>query len=68
MMDGIDEYIPEMKRWVIKEEYREKFGSYLPNVTPQRKQNDGDVMPTSTNATIGLAETLRKKYNYDYNY
>ena len=68
MMDGIDEYIPEMKRWVIKEEYREKFGSYLPNVTPQRKQNDGDVMPTPTNATIGLAETLRKKYNYDYNY
>lgn len=68
MMDGIDEYIPELKRWVIKEEYREKFGSYLPNVTPQRKQNDGDVMPTSTNATIGLAETLRKKYNYDYNY
>ena len=68
MMDAIDEYLPEVKRWVIKEEYREKFGSYLPNITPQRKQNDSDVMPTSTNATIGLAETLRKKYNYDYNY
>lgn len=68
VMDEVDMYVPELKRWVIKEEYMEKFGSYLPSVTPQRKQGDADVMPTSTNATIGLAETLKKKYNYDYDY
>lgn len=68
VMDEVDEYIPELKRWVIKDEYKDKFGSYLPSVTPQRKQGDGEVMPTSTNATIGLAETLKKKYNYNYDY
>ena len=49
-------------------EFKEKFGSLLPNVVPQRKQGDMDVMPTSTNATIGLADVLKKKYNYDYDY
>lgn len=68
VMDEVDEFIPELKRWVIKEEYREKFGSYLPSITPQRKQGDMDTMPTSTNATIGLADTLKKKYGYSYDY
>ena len=68
VMDEVDEYIPELKRWVIKDEFKEKFGSLLPNVVPQRKQGDMDVMPTSTNATIGLADVLKKKYNYDYDY
>ena len=68
VMDEVDEYIPELKRWVIKEEYRDKFGSLLPSIVPQRKQGDLDIMPTSTNATVGLAETLKKKYGYNYNY
>ena len=68
VMDEVDEYIPELKRWVIKDEFKEKFGSLLPSITPQRKQGDMDVMPTSTNATVGLAETLKKKYGYDYDY
>ena len=67
-IDEVDEYIPELKRWVIKEEYRDKFGSLLPSIVPQRKQGDLDIMPTSTNATVGLAETLKKKYGYDYDY
>lgn len=68
VMDEVDEYRPELKRWVIKEEYMEKFGSYLPSVTPQRKQGDLETMPTSTNATVGLAETLKQKYGYSYDY
>ena len=68
VMDEVDEYIPELKRWVIKEEYQEKFGPLLPSITPTRKQGDIDIMPTSTNATIGLAEALQKKYGYSYDY
>lgn len=68
VMDEVDEYRPELKRWVIKEEYQEKFGSLLPSITPTRKQSDLDVMPTSTNATIGLADALQKKYGYNYDY
>ena len=68
VMDEVDEYKPEIKKWVIKEEYQEKFGSLLPTVTPMRKQSDLDLMPTSTNATLGLADVLQKKYGYDYNY
>ena len=44
------------------------FGSLLPSITRQRKQGDLEVMPTSTNATVGLAETLKKKYGYSYDY
>jgi hypothetical protein len=68
VMDEVDEYRTDLKRWVIKEEYREKFGSLLPSITPQRKQGDLETMPTSTNATVGLAETLKKKYGYSYDY
>ena len=68
VMDEVDEYIPELKRWVIKEEFRDKFGSLLPSITPQRKQGDLEMMPTSTNATVGLAEALKKKYGYSYDY
>ena len=64
-MDEIDYYDKEQKRWLIKPEYREKFGSYLPTVTPQRKQVKNNEFPTPTNATLGLARVLKEKYNYD---
>lgn len=64
-MDEIDYYDKEQKRWFIKPEYREKFGSYLPTVTPQRKQGKNNEFPTPTNAALGLARVLKEKYNYD---
>lgn len=67
VMDEVDEYNPITKRWTIKPEFQEKFGSLLP-VTPLRKMGDADNMPTSTKAAIGLADTLKKKYGYDYDY
>lgn len=65
VMDEIDMYDNSLKRWVIKPEYAEKFGSYLPTVVPQRKQGDTEDFPTSTKAALGLAQLLKKKYNYD---
>lgn len=64
-MDEIDYYDPEQKRWFIKPEFEQKFGSYIPTITPQRKQGNKDEFPTSTNAALGLAQVLRDKYQYD---
>lgn len=65
VMDEVDMQDPVTKRWVIKPEYAEKFGCYLPTINPQRKQGDAESFPTSTNATMGLAQLLKKTYNYD---
>lgn len=68
VMDEVDMYVPSLRRWVIKPEYQEKFGSLLPSVVPDRKHGAADDAPTSTKATIGLADVLRKRYNYNYDY
>lgn len=65
IMDEIDEIDTETGRWVIKEEYREKFASYLPEVTPKRRSGGNNEFPTSTNAALGLAQLLKKRYKYD---
>lgn len=64
VMDYVDEYDHNIKTWVVKEEYREKFGSYLSTYTPER---DKDIdYPTSTKATIGVANLLKRRYDYDF--
>ncbi len=65
-MEAVDEFLEEDKKWVIKEKYRDKFGSLLPDIKPIRKKDSIKDTPTPVMATIGLANILSEKYGYSY--
>lgn len=66
VMDAIDMQDPITGEWVIRPEYREKFGSYIPKVIVPRQPQGSVVHSKTTKSMVGLASILAKEYGEDF--